>query len=93
MHFANQEICELPLIMTENIDGSWWPAWRSRTLGPNCRIAWTGTNPASKAHDHALWLYVTTWENPLPDTEITSIDIIAVPPQTFINVFAITGEQ
>lgn len=93
MHFANGETRELPLVMERNIDAPWVPTWRPRTLGPNCRIAWTGTNPASKAHDHAIWLYTTTWDNPLPETELESIDIVTFPPRTLVYVFAITGEE
>ncbi|HAB18295.1 MAG TPA: protein kinase [Verrucomicrobiota bacterium] len=93
MHFANGETRELPLILEQNIGATWVPTWRPQTLNPECRVAWQGSNPSSKAHDHAIWLYCTTWENPMPEIPIESIDLLTFPPRTFVNLIAITGEQ
>ena len=93
MHFADGQTQEFPLIREQNIHSAWWPEWRPRTLGDNCRIAWTGANRIVQMRDHSQWLYRTTWENPSQDIEITHIDVIAVPPDSWIGLFGITAEE
>jgi hypothetical protein len=39
-----------------------------------------------------LRLYKTTWENPWPDTEIESIDLVSGMRWQFMSLFAITLE-
>jgi WD40 repeat protein len=50
-------------------------------------VAWTGRNEQSKAR-----LYKTTWENPWPDLEIESIDLVSGMSWSPITLFAITLE-
>jgi hypothetical protein len=48
-------------------------------------VAWAGRSEQSKVR-----LYKTTWENPWPDLEIESIDLISGLAWKPISLFAIT---
>jgi hypothetical protein len=50
-------------------------------------VAWTGQDERSKFR-----LYKTTWENPWPDLEIESIDVISAMSWQFMRLLAITLE-
>ena len=41
------------------------------------RVVWRGTNPVAQRYGATLHLYLTTYENPRPEVEVTSIDLIS----------------
>jgi hypothetical protein len=68
---------------------------------PDARIAWEGTNPAATDYrtdfpagepGKELRLFVATWENPRPDVEVTSLDLVSRETQSAPFVVAITVE-
>jgi len=41
------------------------------------QVVWTGTNPVANRYGATLRLYLTTYDNPRPDVEVTSIDFVS----------------
>jgi hypothetical protein len=41
------------------------------------KVVWTGSNPAAKASNAKLRLYLNTWENPRPGVEVARIDYVS----------------
>jgi len=76
-HMTSGSVIEWPLVWGENVHSYFWTPWRSRSLGTNCVVAWTGSNSLTRSKDTALWLFKTTWENPQPDDLIESIDFVS----------------
>ena len=50
-------------------------------------LAWVGKNPYT-----GLRLYKSTWENPFPSDEISSIDVVSAMNWLTLSLFAITVE-
>jgi hypothetical protein len=55
-------------------------------------VAWTGFNNASRKEKKTIHLYKTTWENPRPDEEVASIDLVSTGQLSVPFVVAITVE-
>jgi len=53
-------------------------------------IAWQGTNALSRQEGRTIGLFKRTWENPLPDVTVKSIDFVFVEQDPFL--VAITAE-
>ncbi len=68
----------------------WW-GFDPKTLARG-RLAWIGTNQLTRVYLMSLRLFVTVWENPMPDQEVTSIDSIATSPETAPFCVALTVE-
>ena len=77
LRFVGGETREFPLVHSQNTHCCLWSPWRARELGTNCVPAWHGSNADSEAMNAELHLYRTTWENPLPEREITTIDFVS----------------
>ncbi len=62
----------IPIVNSKDVT-DWWkyPFSKAPTSG---KVAWEGTNQGAKEFDATLWLFVTTWKNPRPNTAVTSID-------------------
>jgi hypothetical protein len=54
----------------------WWYYQDTQNVSRS-RVAWTGTNAASKNAKAKIRLYLTTWKNPHPKKKVTSIDFIS----------------
>ena len=54
----------------------------------DAKVAWTGTGPESDA----VRIFVQTWENPRPETEIQSLDFVSKLTQCAPFLLAITAE-
>jgi hypothetical protein len=55
-------------------------------------IAWTGENPKSRRAGQKIHLFKSTWQNPLPEVEIQTIDFEAIRPGPCPFLVAITVE-
>jgi hypothetical protein len=55
-------------------------------------VAWTGQDAWSRTLDRTIHLYKTTWENPKPEIEITSIDFMSAGKTSSPFLVAITVE-
>lgn len=75
LHYADGSTAELPLRSGVDI-GEWWNGF----LFSRCdagSVAWEGETSWSKRHDHKVRLYHRAWDNPHPDREIVSMDLVA----------------
>ena len=87
MHFENGEERTIPIIYGEDVRD--WNA-RSDSTGRlrRARIVWSGINSAM-VH---VRLFKSTWVNPLPEVEITSIDYLSTMTESAPFLIAITAE-
>jgi len=59
----------------------WWAhaAELAKATQPleNGIVAWTGANPSTKSQGQILRLYLSSYDNPQPDVQVTSIDYVS----------------
>ena len=80
----------IPVAMGKDVR-DWW-ASRSEPVSRG-QVAWVGYNPATRANNIYLRLYLCTWENPHPEKTIASIDYAAVHPSAGPFCVAIMAEE
>jgi hypothetical protein len=92
VHYAGGEQKEVPIIYGETVrDWSCEPDLGEPTA--RATVAWTGTNAAAQAQGMALRLYKFTWENPVADSIIESIDLVSDNSNSSPFLLAITADQ
>lgn len=92
VHFANGRTMEIPLRYNQNTS-DWWELEHLPTELPEAVVAWRGANPRSRREGNTpIRLFKLTWENPLPDVEITTLDFVAEHPRTHPFLIALTAE-
>jgi len=76
IHFANGQSWEQPILCGEDLRDWWWeePKQAVEETGPG--VAWIGTNGSSRREGKRIRLYVSSWDVPLPDVEIQTIDFV-----------------
>jgi hypothetical protein len=92
MRYANGQTREWPLVHAQNIHCGFWSPWRARDLGPDCVIAWHGANAGSNALNCEIYLFKTTWVNPMPEETIASLDFISALGEAAPLLVAVTLE-
>jgi hypothetical protein len=70
----------------------WWNARESQADDPRLVVAWTGHNAAARRAGNSLRLFKSTWVNPLPLVEVTSIDYISAMTKPIPFLIALTVE-
>jgi hypothetical protein len=90
MHYENGETMVADLIYGEN-ELDWWvnPAEGHVTKADE---VWFGSNPATRSRGMKTRLIQFTWNNPLPDVTITSIDFVSCLTTSSPMLVAITVE-
>jgi WD40 repeat protein len=91
LHFAGGASADLPLDLGEDI-GEWW----SSHPQSSCRrgnLAWEGENPAAARLGAKVRLFHRAWDNPRPDQEIVSLELIGEHETATFFVVAITVER
>ena len=80
LHYADNSLREIEIRNGIHVR-DWWGDPKQAVSAKTSMLAWSGTNPALKKYGGpqpgSLWLYQTTFENPQPDREITSIDYVS----------------
>jgi len=80
VHYANGQQSEIPIVYGEDVR-DWHQSARDDSLEASLAvIAWTGWNPRvweDSATGTSLRLFKSTWQNPMPDVEITQIDFVS----------------
>jgi hypothetical protein len=91
-HFVDGEQIEIPIVIGRDLG-----YWKNRPddTGKPFVIAWTGisANTSSVAEGRDIRLFKTTWENPLPEVPLRSIDLISTHGRAAPFVVAITAER
>jgi len=55
----------------------WWN-WDKSKETKRGKVVWTGKNADAGQYDVPLRLYLTTWDNPKPKVQVTTIDYVSV---------------
>jgi len=77
-HYADGRALEQDIVFGRDLR-EWWQR-KDENAEPACergRVVWTGTNAVAQRQGATLRLYLTTYDNPRPDVEVTSIDLIS----------------
>jgi tetratricopeptide (TPR) repeat protein len=91
VHYAGGEQKEVPIIYGETVR-DWWCEPEPSEPTQRATVAWTGKNAAAQAEGMALRLYKFTWENPLAEAMIESIDLVSANSNSSPFLVAITAE-
>jgi hypothetical protein len=70
--YADGNTETIPIVNAQDVT-DWWkyPFSKAPTKG---KVAWEGANDAAKEFDATLWLFMSTWKNPRPNSVVKSID-------------------
>ena len=90
VHYANGETREIPMVYGEDVR-DWWPQ-PNEPANDKLNPVWTGENTASQNGEPRVRLFKTTWQNPLADVEIQSIDYTSTMAPSAPFLIAITLE-
>jgi hypothetical protein len=81
----------IPVVYGQDVRDAWnWDRSRGVTRG---KVVWTGTSPGATKEGVSLRLYLTTWTNPRPDVEVTSIDFVSTLTPASPFCVAVTAER
>jgi len=89
VHYSDGESREVPIVYGEHVQ-DWWMA-EPVGAGSGLNVVWQGENHASPGGP-AVGIYLTTWENPMPEQEIASIDYCSAMANSAPFLIAITLE-
>jgi hypothetical protein len=87
VHYANGESREIPILYGEDVL-DWWTAADGNSTP---RVAWSGENKANP-NGPPKSIYVTVWNNPLPDVEIKAVDYVSSMSESAPFLIALTGQ-
>ncbi|MCL4181375.1 MAG: hypothetical protein KJ072_27010 [Verrucomicrobia bacterium] len=87
LHFANGETREIPIVYGRDVQ-DWWMN-EPVAADSGLHVVWQGQNHASPSGP-PVGLYRSTWDNPLPDQEIASIDYRSAMANSAPFLIAIT---
>jgi hypothetical protein len=92
VHFAtNQMQLEIPIIYGRSVRD--WHSWPSEPPAPKeLTLAWKGENGVSKRGNASIRLFMTTWNNVVPDLEIESLDFVSGMTNAAPFLLAVTVE-
>ncbi len=91
VHYADDGAVEIPVILGKDVL-DWWAQPNERPGTNGLVIAWKGTNAKSQAEGRYIRLFKSTWENPRPDLEISTIDFESRMTEAAPFLVAITAQ-
>jgi hypothetical protein len=92
IHLGESEQRIVPIIYGFDVR-NWWPQAGEPSGNTGLTLAWAGSNEAIKSQGEKLRLFKCTWLNPLPESEIQSIDYVSTMDNPAPFVIAITAEN
>ncbi len=90
IHYENGAAAEIPIIYGRDLKNWWFDPLKPEP--GSARAAWEGENPASKAFQRKIRLFITSWQNPRKDQTIASLSLNSAMAETAPFVVAITIE-
>jgi hypothetical protein len=92
LHYADGGRREIPVLYGRDVRDFWE---RDNDIKPESDrgvVVWRGSNPAVQARGCRLRLYQRTFDNPRPEVEIKSIDLVSARPRCVPILIALTIE-
>src|SRR5262245_60515641 len=90
MHYANGEVREFSAAAARDI-GHWYLNLPGESPERDLNVVWKAEKVTDSFGD--VGLFLNTWDNPLPDVEINSIDLVSALSEAQPFVVAITVEN
>jgi WD40 repeat protein/predicted Ser/Thr protein kinase len=90
-HYPDGTQRETPVIYGRHLR-HWWTKVDPKDSVSAGRVAWTGSNPSARDHDTTIRLYHFTLDNPRPEAEVTSLQVIGATSGTALFIVALTVE-
>ena len=91
LHYADGTQKELAIDYGRDVR-NWWAKDDPKQATERAVVAWTGTNPVAADRKTTLRLYQRTWDNPLPEAEVTRLDFVSKMAKSAPFLIAITVE-
>ena len=91
LHYADGRTAVLPVDYGKDIR-DWWNVFGEPAETADAVVVWTGSTPMAGRLGHRIRLWMRTYENPRPEVEITSIDLISEMAQPSPCIIALTVE-
>lgn len=91
MRFADGREEVMPIVYGRHVL-NWWGQPDPAVLAKDTVVAWKGSNERIRKQNGTIHLYRTTWTNPRPESEISSIDFVSSLTATGPFLIAITVE-
>jgi hypothetical protein len=92
LRYADGEQREIPVLYGRDVRTIWQLDEDSKP-GDRGVVAWRGTNPAIARLNGHLRLYRSTFDNPRPEAEVQSIDVVSALTQCVPFLIALTVER
>jgi uncharacterized protein (TIGR03067 family) len=98
VNYADAETEAIPLVYGIDVR-DWWSVWDNSKPTKRGQVAWTGSNPHLKTRSEArhtktpLRLYLLKWENPHPESLVTSINMVSLNQTSTPFCVAMTVED
>jgi hypothetical protein len=89
VHYAGGQQREIPIVIGKEL-ADWWN--QHDEVSKPFVIAWSGTNAASRPQGRTIRLFKSVWENPLPELEVMSIDLVSTKEVGAPFLVAVTAE-
>jgi hypothetical protein len=90
IHYANGEVRTVPILYGKNVL-DWWGRSTDVKLTDGKEV-WKGNCPSPASMGFYIHMIRYTWDNPLPDEEITTIDFLSDVVEAAPQLMAITIE-
>jgi hypothetical protein len=91
IHYQGGLQSEVPLVYGDNLS-DWWFKPGSDEQFQHAVVAWAGKNAATEKNRLSLRLFKFTWQNPLTNCAVESIDFVSVNSNSSPFLVAITAE-
>lgn len=91
IHYADRSTSPISIRYGYDVR-SWWTNSREPLNTQRSTLVWVGSNPHVQSLDKLLRMFEGAWENPLPDNEVISIDLVAGTSDAQPILVAITVE-
>ncbi len=101
LHYADGSQAEIPINAGQHVLDWWGPIYTTQapmedrtTSDPGTELAWTGSNPwiRKTQPEDSLRIYKSTFANPQPDLEISTIDYVSTLTQAAPFLLGLTLE-
>jgi hypothetical protein len=92
IHYANGETRTVPIVYGKNVLDWWGHPGSDPKLDANAKEVWKGNAPSPASMGFYIHMIRFTWDNPLPDQEIATIDFVSNITECAPQLMAITLE-